>query len=114
MAASFFTSGIKPQVLISMIGSILLVLFVSAEILINNSNECRAAKRSIESDTAINALVGRVEEFGFYATSKTDNDDLHSWISLSVKGAKKNIRVKVFFRKNERDEWIIERNEIIN
>lgn len=111
--SSWMTSGLSTKVLISVILGLSVILGIVVEVIIHNSEEYKVARFHIESNKEVLELVGKVEGYGLLVSRSTDKLEKNSRLGISVKGEKRGCRVKVYFKRDESEEWIFDSLEIV-
>jgi hypothetical protein len=91
---------------------LVIIIFVYAQIGIQNSKECTLAKEYIQTNANILSEIGTVDRFGFWMNRHVQDDGKKSYIDISAHGSKKNVDIRVYL-KRERvgQEWVIDHHE---
>jgi hypothetical protein len=108
-----WTSGVRSLIMISVISIILLVGLSYGQVTLQNSAKVKAAKKYAESNKEIANEIGHINGYGFWFSHQVDRQEQNSYVSFSAKGAIDTKKIKIYFVKDNKQNWNIVRHEFL-
>lgn len=84
-----------------------LSIFVLAKM--GNSEKVKLAEAYLENDSIFLSTAGTILDHDFFFSDKPSLNHTTSYMRLGITGSKRHVTVIVFFKKDSRNKWIVER-----
>jgi len=102
-----FDYGINKKILIGFIVASIIILGVVSLTLVRNSEKFKMAKGYLENSDEVNMTLGRIKSYGFFINSNEREDDT-SYLIFKVNGELRSARVKIYFKRDSSNNWMVD------